>query len=1138
MASIKNFGLAGIGSDVQFGKAGGRLIYDSSSSFFKFTTDGSTLSQVRVATTPSNANDAASKSYVDATKQGLDVKDSVRVATTAAGTLASGFENGDAIDGVTLATGDRILIKDQADASENGVYVVAASGAPTRATDFDADSEVTGGAFFFVEEGTVNADSGFVVSTDGDITVGSSNIAFTQFSGTGSITAGAGLAKSGSTLSVNVDDSSLEISSDTLQIKSDYAGQTSLTTLGTITTGTWNGSTIAVANGGTGATSASDARTNLGVAIGSDVQAYNASLADIAGLTHADGSFVVSDGTNFTLETGNTVRASLGLTIGTDVQAYDAQLADIAGLTPTDGNIIIGDGSNFVLESGNTARTSLGLGTGDTPTFNGLNAGSAKITALGTPTADTDAATKAYVDTQVATANQLSELTDVNITSAGDGAMLLYDTGNSEWIDNVMSGDATMTDGGVITLADGDSTRTNLGLAIGTDVQAYDAGLADIAGLTPTDGHIIVGDGSNWVQENGATARTSLGLGSISVQNTNNISITGGSLTGITTFTTGTLGSTATIGGDMSVSGNLSVDGNLTVSGSSITLDVGTVTSEDKFMQVNSGATSQETGLAGGLEIKRSNTADTDQFAFVSFDDSNDSFTFKTGSANQASTTDATMRFGTVASGTWNGTAIGRAYGGFGTSISGHGNNSLVEADGGEITVGSAGQYLRSDGTNFSASALAASDLSGTVAAANGGLGTDVSSFSQDSIITTDGDGTVSELGKGANSTVLKVNASGTLAYAKVDLTADVTGTMPVANGGTGLTAVGTVNKYLRSTGAVNQYDYVTALRDAAGTSAIEVSGTLSDNIKLVMTNSASNVTLQATDPDDNTADIDLVLKGQGDGVVVISESTGGNSLVMADDTLDLTVSGGVANGADAGDAVIKGGNGTGSYNSGDVILKGGTGGAAEGKVKVLDSSNNEIAIFERTASAVNEITITNNATGSAPSIAATGNDTNISLTLSPKGTGVITTYDGYEANVSGDDDLVTKKWVEDNVVTSTDDLIIRSTVTSGANSVSLGTMPNDSGITYFATKVTVHVATGFSGGSVDHITISDGSYTLVADADADITTAGTYVVDLPLSTATAGGATITLAFLDSGASAATPTGGSAIVSVEYKAAS
>ena len=1135
MANIKNFGLAGIGSDVQLGKNGGRLVYDSSSSFFKFTTDGSTLTQIRAAS-PSNAADVATKSYVDATKSGLDVKDSVRVATTANITIASDLNVGDSIDGVTLADGDRVLVKNQSTGSENGIYTAGAS--PARATDFDADSEVTAGAFFFVEEGTVNADSGFVVSTDDDITVGSTAITFTQFSGTGQIVAGSGLDKTGNTLSVNVDDSTLEINSDTLRIKTSYTGQSSITTLGTIATGVWNGTDIGVAHGGTGASSAADARTNLGLAIGSDVQAYDAQLADVAGLTPADGAFIIGDGSNFTTESGATARASLGLTIGTDVQAYDAQLADIAGLTPTDGNIIIGDGSNFVLESGNTARTSLGLGTGDTPTFNGLNAGSAKITALGTPTADTDAATKAYVDTQVASANQLSELTDVNITSAGDGAMLLYDTGNSEWIDNVMSGDATMTDGGVITLTDGNSTRTNLGLAIGSDVQAYDAGLADIAGLTPTDGHIIVGNGSNWVQENGATARTSLGLGSISIQNTNNISITGGSMTGITTFTTGTLGSTAVLDGDTNITGNLVVDGNLTVSGSSITLDVGTVTSEDKFMQVNSGATSQETGLAGGVEIKRSNTADTDQFAFINFDDSNDSFTFKTGSANQASVSDATMRFGTVAAGTWNGDAIGRTYGGFGTSISGHGNNSLVEADGGEIAVGSSGQYLRSDGTNFSASALAASDLSGTVAAANGGLGTNISGFSQSSIITTDGDGTVSELGKGGNSTVLKVNGSGTLGYAKVDMTADITGTAPVANGGTGLTAVGTVNKYLRSTGSANQYDYVTALRDAAGTSAIEVSGTLTDNIKLVMTNSASNVTLQATDPDDNTADIDLVLKGQGNGAVVINESAGGNSLVMADDNLDLTVSGGAASGAAAGDAVIKGGNGTGSHASGDVLIKGGTGGASEGKVKVLDSSNNEIAIFERTASAVNEITITNNATGSAPSIASTGGDNNINLTLTPKGTGVITTYDGYEANVSGDDDLVTKKWVEDNVVTSTDDLTIRTAISTGANSVSIGTMPNDSGITYYVSRVIVHVATGFSGGSVDHITISDGSLTMVADADADITTAGSYVVDLPFATATAGGATITLAFLDGSAAAATPTGGAGVVTVEYKALS
>jgi hypothetical protein len=202
MANVKNYGLKGIGSDVQFGKSGGRLIYDTTSSFFKFTTDGSTLSNIRVATTPSNTNDATSKSYVDATKSGLDVKDSVRVATTAAGTLASDFANGETIDGIALVTNDRILIKNQSTGSENGIYTVNASGAPTRATDFDADAEVTGGAFTFVEEGTLNADTGHVLNTDGSITVGSTSLTFTQFSGAGLITAGTGITKTGNTINV------------------------------------------------------------------------------------------------------------------------------------------------------------------------------------------------------------------------------------------------------------------------------------------------------------------------------------------------------------------------------------------------------------------------------------------------------------------------------------------------------------------------------------------------------------------------------------------------------------------------------------------------------------------------------------------------------------------------------------------------------------------------------------------------------------------------------------------------------------------------------------------------------------------------------------------------------------------------
>ena len=119
---------------------------------------------------PTSAQDAASKAYVDAVKVGLDVKDSVVAASTANGTLASAFANSSTLDGVTLATNDRILLKDQSTGAENGIYTVNSSGAPTRATDFDADSEVTSGAFTFVTEGTANGDSGFVLTTNDDIT--------------------------------------------------------------------------------------------------------------------------------------------------------------------------------------------------------------------------------------------------------------------------------------------------------------------------------------------------------------------------------------------------------------------------------------------------------------------------------------------------------------------------------------------------------------------------------------------------------------------------------------------------------------------------------------------------------------------------------------------------------------------------------------------------------------------------------------------------------------------------------------------------------------------------------------------------------------------------------------------------------
>ena len=203
--------------------------------------------------TPTQTTDAATKAYVDAQLQGLDVKNSVRVATTANGTLSSAFANGQTVDGISLATGDRILLKDQSTGSENGIYTVNASGAPTRATDFDENSEVTGGTFFFVEEGTANADNGFVMTNDGAVTVGTTALVFTQFSGAGSVIAGSALTKSGNTLNVGVDDSSIEVNSDALRVKA--SGITNAMLAGSIDLTAKVTGALPVGNGGTGLTS-------------------------------------------------------------------------------------------------------------------------------------------------------------------------------------------------------------------------------------------------------------------------------------------------------------------------------------------------------------------------------------------------------------------------------------------------------------------------------------------------------------------------------------------------------------------------------------------------------------------------------------------------------------------------------------------------------------------------------------------------------------------------------------------------------------------------------------------------------------------------------------------------------------------
>ena len=210
------------------------------------------------------------KSYVDAVANGLDVKASVRVATTGNlsgtynngnGTITAGSNGAISVDGVTLSVNDRVLVKDQTTQTQNGFYKVTTVGSGsaafvlTRTPDADAASELTGGAFTFVEEGTANADNGFVLTTNGTPTLGTTNITFEQFSGAGQISAGAGLTKTGNTIDVVGTADKITVAANAVTIANTYVGQSSITTLGTITTGVWNGTAIAATSGGTGLTS-------------------------------------------------------------------------------------------------------------------------------------------------------------------------------------------------------------------------------------------------------------------------------------------------------------------------------------------------------------------------------------------------------------------------------------------------------------------------------------------------------------------------------------------------------------------------------------------------------------------------------------------------------------------------------------------------------------------------------------------------------------------------------------------------------------------------------------------------------------------------------------------------------------------
>ena len=228
---------------------------------------------------PTVATDAATKAYVDTVAQGLDPKPGASVATAAA-LAACTYANGTSgfgatltgnsnaaltVDSYAVVVGDIVLVKNQASGFQNGLYDVTqpgTAGTPfilTRNPFMDTAAEFRTAYIVVEDAGTTNANSFWVCTNSVDPTVGTTPITFSQLNGATQLIAGTGLTISGNTIS----------------IATGYVGQTSITTLGTITTGVWTGTAIAVLNGGTGATTAAAARTNLGA-----VGKYTALIGD------------------------------------------------------------------------------------------------------------------------------------------------------------------------------------------------------------------------------------------------------------------------------------------------------------------------------------------------------------------------------------------------------------------------------------------------------------------------------------------------------------------------------------------------------------------------------------------------------------------------------------------------------------------------------------------------------------------------------------------------------------------------------------------------------------------------------------------------------------------------------------------
>jgi hypothetical protein len=390
---------------------------------------------------PTQSSDAATKNYVDAVKTGLDVKDSVIVTTTA--NLTATYNNGTSgvgatltnsgtqaaitIDSRVLVVGERVLVKDQTTALQNGFYKVTTVGTAsanwvlTRTVDADEDSEITPGAFTFVEEGTVGGNNGYVCTNVGAITVGTTAITFVQFSGAGSVIAGDGLTKTGNTLNVVGTTNRITISADAVDIASTYVGQSTITTLGTIGTGTWQGSVIDGAYGGTGV-----ANTGKTITIGGNLTTSGAHTTTLTTTANTTLTLPVT-GTLATLAgtetfTNKTLTAPVIATIvNSGTLTLPSSTDTLVGRATTD-TLTNKTITGAVITTGSINNTPIGASTANTGAFTTL-AASGAVTFTATTDASALGTAAAVLSGGLSVAKSM--FVGINITGAGAGTSTL-----------------------------------------------------------------------------------------------------------------------------------------------------------------------------------------------------------------------------------------------------------------------------------------------------------------------------------------------------------------------------------------------------------------------------------------------------------------------------------------------------------------------------------------------------------------------------------------------------------------------------------------------------------------------------------------------------------------------------------------